>query len=43
MAVVPRVRVQAEPFDIGAETARLAAGRIDVGGLASFVGICRGE
>jgi len=35
------VRVQAEPFDLGAETAALTAGRRDVGALASFVGIAR--
>jgi len=40
---IPVVRVQAEPFDIGAETAALFAGRADVGGLASFLGICRGD
>ncbi len=35
------VRVQAEAFDLGAETAALTAGRTDVGALASFVGIAR--
>jgi molybdopterin synthase catalytic subunit len=35
--------VQAGPFDLGAETARLFEGRGDVGGLASFLGICRGD
>ncbi len=35
------VRVQAEPFDLGVETARMAQGRRDVGALASFVGIAR--
>jgi molybdopterin synthase catalytic subunit len=43
MAVTPTVRVQAEPFDLAAESARLAEGRQDVGGLASFTGICRGD
>jgi len=42
-AVVPTVRVQAEPFDLAAETAALTAGRVDVGGLASFVGLCRAD
>lgn len=37
------VRVQREDFDPGAEIARLAAGRRDVGGLASFIGVVRGE
>jgi len=35
------VRVQTEDFDVGAELARLTAGRTDVGGVASFVGIVR--
>lgn len=42
-AVVPTVRVQAEPFDPAAESAALTAGRVDVGGLASFVGLCRAD
>ena len=37
------VRVQAEPFDTGAEIALLTQGRIDVGGIGCFVGIVRGE
>jgi molybdopterin synthase catalytic subunit len=43
MSAVPRVLVQADPFDMGAEAARLQAGRTDVGGLASFLGICRAD
>lgn len=43
MPVTPRVLVQAAPFDLAAETARLQGGRTDVGGLASFLGICRGD
>jgi molybdopterin synthase catalytic subunit len=43
MGVVPRILVQEAPFDLGAETAALYAGREDVGGLASFLGICRGD
>jgi molybdopterin synthase catalytic subunit len=35
------IRVQAEDFDVGAELARLTAGRRDIGGLASFIGIVR--
>jgi molybdopterin synthase catalytic subunit len=38
---VARVSVQAAPFDAGAELAGLAAGRTDIGGLASFVGVVR--
>jgi molybdopterin synthase catalytic subunit len=36
-----RVRVQAEPFDVGAELAALAAGRGDIGGIGAFVGQVR--
>jgi len=43
MSVAPRVLVQEAPFDLGAETEALHAGREDVGGLASFLGICRGD
>ena len=38
---MPRVRVQAEDFDIGRELDSLTQGRTDVGGLASFVGLVR--
>lgn len=37
------VRVQESPFDMAAEQAALSAGRTDVGGIASFVGLCRGD
>jgi len=40
---MPTIRVQDAPFDIAAEMAALTAGRSDVGGLASFVGICRAD
>lgn len=36
-----RLRVQAEPFDIGAEFAALTAGREDAGGIGCFVGTVR--
>jgi molybdopterin synthase catalytic subunit len=42
-AVEPIVRVQAEDFDIAAETARLSAGRLDVGAVVAFTGLCRDE
>ena len=35
------IRVQREDFDVGAELAKLAAGRTDIGGLASFIGLVR--
>lgn len=41
--MTPTVRVQTEAFDIAAETAALAGGRADVGGVASFIGITRAD
>jgi molybdopterin synthase catalytic subunit len=35
------IRVQEQPFDVGAELAALTAGRTDVGAVASFVGLVR--
>jgi len=35
------VKVQAADFDLGAELADLSAGRLQVGGVASFVGLVR--
>ena len=37
------VRVQAEPFDVAAETERLTAGRTDIGAVVAFTGLCRAE
>lgn len=37
------VRVQEEPLDVAAELARFGRGRTDVGGIATFTGIVRGE
>lgn len=39
----PSIRVQEAPFDLGTESAALTAGRADIGGLASFVGLCRAD
>ena len=36
------VRVQHEDFDIGAELARLTAGRTDIGAIVTFTGLVRG-
>jgi molybdopterin synthase catalytic subunit len=36
------VRVQREDFDLGAEVKSLTAGRVDVGAVATFSGLCRG-
>ena len=41
--VRPTVRIQAEDFDAGAEIARLAAGRKDIGAIVTFSGLCRDE
>ncbi|MGH6927217.1 MAG: molybdenum cofactor biosynthesis protein MoaE, partial [Dongiaceae bacterium] len=35
------IRVQREDFDVGAELSRLTAGRKDVGGIATFIGLVR--
>jgi molybdopterin synthase catalytic subunit len=43
IAPAPLVRIQREPFDVAAETARLCAASRDVGALVSFTGICRDE
>jgi molybdopterin synthase catalytic subunit len=37
------VRVQHEDFDIGAEVARLTAGRTDIGAIVTFTGTVRAE
>lgn len=37
------IRLITEPFDPGAELAAFCAGRTDVGGVVSFVGLARGE
>jgi len=38
---MPIIRVQPGDFDVGAELARLTAGRTNVGGLGCFVGLVR--
>ena len=38
-----RIAIQEAAFDLGSETAALTAGRTDVGGVASFVGVCRAD
>ena len=37
-----RIAVQADDFDAAAETARITAGRSDIGAVVSFTGLCRG-
>ncbi len=36
------IRVQTRDIDVGAELAAVSAGRTDIGGVASFVGLVRG-
>ncbi len=38
-----RILVQEAAFDLAAETAAMTAGRVDVGGVASFLGVCRAD
>ena len=40
---IPFVRIQAEPFGLAEETARLTAGRTDIGAVVAFTGLCRDE
>ena len=35
------IKVQREDFDVGAELSQLTAGRTDVGGVATFIGLVR--
>jgi molybdopterin synthase catalytic subunit len=37
------VRIQRDPFDAAAEVAAVTRGRIDIGAVVTFTGICRGE
>ncbi len=37
------VRVEAAPFDVAREAARLTQGRTDIGALVTFTGLCRDE
>jgi molybdopterin synthase catalytic subunit len=41
--VTATIRIQAEAFDIAAETALLTEGRLDVGAVVAFTGLCRDE
>ena len=38
-----KISIQTEDFDAAAESALLSAGRMDIGALVSFVGLCRDE
>ena len=39
----PHIRIQQEDFDLNDEIDALADGRTDIGGVASFVGVVRGD
>jgi molybdopterin synthase catalytic subunit len=42
-AIARTIRIQAEPFNVAAETANLTAGRADIGAMVAFTGLCRDE
>lgn len=42
-AVTVAVRIQAEDFDVAAETAALTRGHADIGAVVAFTGLCRDE
>jgi molybdopterin synthase catalytic subunit len=41
--VTVTIRIQAESFDVAAETAALTDGRTDIGAVVAFTGLCRDE
>lgn len=41
--IVPKIRVQSEPFDPAHESALIEAGRRDIGAVVTFTGLCRDE
>ena len=43
MTVAATIRIQEADFDIAQEIAALTRGRIDIGAVVSFSGICRGS
>jgi molybdopterin synthase catalytic subunit len=43
MAADATIRIQQADFDVGHEIAALTKGRIDIGAVVSFSGICRGS
>ncbi|WP_159006524.1 molybdenum cofactor biosynthesis protein MoaE [Bradyrhizobium sp. S69] len=43
MAANATIRIQQADFDVGHEIAALTKGRIDIGAVVSFSGICRGS
>ena len=43
MAAAATIRIQEADFDVGHEIAALTKGRVDIGAVVSFSGICRGS
>jgi len=43
MSVTPRIRVQAQDFDLQEEIDALTGGRTDIGAVVTFSGLCRDE
>jgi molybdopterin synthase catalytic subunit len=43
MSIDATIRIQEADFDVGHEIAALTQGRIDIGAVVSFSGICRGS
>jgi len=41
--VAATIRIQAQGFDVAAETTRLTGGRADIGAVVAFTGLCRDE
>ena len=41
--VQPKIKIQAQDFDIAAEIGELTAGRADIGAVGTFSGLCRDE
>jgi molybdopterin synthase catalytic subunit len=39
----PTIRLQREPLDVAAETAKLTTGRTDIGAMVTFTGLCRAD
>lgn len=37
------IRIQAEPFNVAAETVGMTGGRADIGAVVAFTGLCRDE
>lgn len=41
--MTPLIRIQHDDFDTAAEIARLTGGRVDIGAVVTFCGLCRDE